>query len=301
MALRCVSRVRLAAAASAVVLSLSAAAGSARAAYVYDPGDFAVEVVSSTGLPANSLYSDPQAVLGRPTLKFNNGSAANPDFRRAKLIEAPFNTGTAGERLITTFNAGQAVTVRMGRAVTNDPSHAFGVDLIVYGNSFYGGTGGFVSDATNLNTFTLGSGAFTEKVKVSVSPDNVNWYRYDNGPYGDGVLPTNSYLWDKANAAWTDVEADPTKPVDPSLSVAGRSAADALADVYAGAAGGTGFDLAESGFSSIQYVRFEGLTGFAGGEIDAVAGVRSVPEPAGMAAGLLVAWAAGRRYRRRPR
>ncbi|MDB5297991.1 MAG: hypothetical protein JWO31_3974 [Phycisphaerales bacterium] len=275
----------------------------ARAAYAYDPNDFAVAVVSSTGLPATGLYDDPQAVLGRPTLRFNAGSTASPDYHRAKLNEAPYNVGTAGEKLLTTVAQGSSVTVRMGRPVTNDPRNPFGVDLIVFGNAAYGGTGGggFTSDATNLNAFTLNGTSFAEPTKVSVSPDGVSWYRYDNGPYADGTYPTNGYVWNTAAATWTDTETDPTLPVDPALAstVAGKSAATVLDTVYAGSAGGTGFDLAESGFASIQFVRIEGLTDFAGGEIDAIADVRPVPEPT--AVGLLAtAAAAGLLGRRRP-
>jgi hypothetical protein len=276
---------------------------SANATYLYNPNDFAVQVVSSTGLAANSLYSDPAAVLGRPALKFNNNTIANPQFRRVKLVEPAFNTGLNNERLITTFNAGQAVTVKMGRKVYNDPANPYGIDLNVFGNAFFvAGGGGFVSDATNLNTATVGGGIFDEPVRVSVSPDNVNWYTYVNGPTGDGLFPTNSYFWNRSTASWTDVETDPTKPVDPSItlaSLAGKTDANVL-DLYKGSAGGTGFDLAESGFAWIEYVKFEGLTGFSGGEIDAVAAVNPeavTPEPATLAVTGSTALLIGRRRR----
>lgn len=274
---------------AAVAASAGLLAGStASAHYVYDPLDFAVEVVASTGLPATGLYNDPAAVLGRPTLRFNAGSATSPDLRRAKLIEAPFNRGPGGEPLITTFNNGQSVTVRMGRPVEDHPLNPFGIDFIVFGNAFFTGSGGTVSDATNLNTFILSGSAFVERTLVSVSPDGVQWYTYTGGPYGDQLFPTNAYRWDRATATWSDDELDPTLPVDPALlsqSFAGLSAADVL-DLYGGSAGGTGFDLAPSGFASIQYIRFEGAPGFVGGEIDAVARVRPIPEPA--AAGVVL-------------
>ncbi|HVT88151.1 MAG TPA: PEP-CTERM sorting domain-containing protein [Tepidisphaeraceae bacterium] len=279
---------------------------SAQAAYIYNPNDFATQVVSSTGFPANpsasQYYSSPDAVLGRPALKFKDIFGADPNaFHRVKLIEPAYATGLSGERLITTFNAGQSVTVKMGRTVNNDPNNAFGIDLIVYGNSFFvAGGGGFVGDNTNLNTTTVG-GVFAENVRVSVSPDNVSWYSYpqDATHTGDGYYPTNSYLWNRNAAAWTDDEADPTKPVDPSIAptLSGKTSADVL-DLYNGAAGGTGFDLADSGFSFINYVRFDGLTGYSGGEIDAVAAVNPVPEPATLATLGIGALALMRRRRR---
>ncbi|MFN4244294.1 MAG: hypothetical protein ACK4PI_13790 [Tepidisphaerales bacterium] len=274
-------------AAAAVSVGVLGAA-TASASYVYDPLDFAVEVVASTGLPATGLYNDPAAVLGRPTLRFNAGSATSPDVRRAKLIEAPFNRGIGGETLITTFNNGQSVTVRMGRPVEDHPLNPFGIDFIVFGNAFFTGSGGTVSDATDLNTFILSGSAFVERTLVSVSPDGVQWYTYTGGPYGDQLFPTNAYRWDRATASWSDDELDPTRPVNPALlsqSLAGRTAADVL-ELYDGSAGGTGFDLAPSGFTSIRYIRFEGAPGFVGGEIDAVARVRPIPEPA--AAGVVL-------------
>ena len=264
----------------------STASMSEAQAYTYDPNDFATEVVSSTGLAGTTLYNDPSAVLGRPALRFNNGTAASPDYHRVKPIEGTFNTGPGGEKLITTLNANQSITVRMGRPITNDPSHPFGIDFNVFGNAFFTpvGADGFINDSSNLNTIGLGN-LFAENVRVSVSPDNVNWYTYA-GVTADGYFPTTGYLWNRTNAVWSELEADPTTPVDPSIlaNLSGKSAADLL-DLYNGAAGGAGFDLAASGFASVQYVRFDGVTGFAGGEIDAVA---AVPEPA-MLGGLALA------------
>lgn len=280
---------------AAAGVAIAASAASAQ----FDPNNFAVEVVASSGLPATGLYNDPAAILGRPSTKFNNSFTPTPDFRRVKLIEPAFNSGLLGERLITTLNAGQSITVRMGRTVYDDPNNPFGIDLNVFGNAFFSVTsGGFVSDATNLNTTTVGGGVFSENVLVSVSPDNVNWYSY-TGRTGDGLFPTNSYLWDRPAATWSNTDADPTLPINPALysaNFAGMTAADVL-DLYDGSAGGTGFDLAQSGFSFINYVRVEGLTGFSGGEIDAIAAVSAVPAP-GTLALLGIGMIASRRRRR---
>ncbi|MFW5697573.1 MAG: PEP-CTERM sorting domain-containing protein [Fimbriimonadaceae bacterium] len=260
---------------------------------------FATEVVSSTGLPGDGLYNDPNSVLGKPTTLFNSGSASNPDIRRTKLAEGLFNTDPEGGKLITTIGEGQSVTVKFAQPVVDDPNNWYGLDFIVFGNAFFSAEG-VVDDDTNANTMKLGQSgaAFTEPVKVSVSQDNVNWYTFDDGPYADTLFPTNAYRWDRDAAAWTDQELDWTKPVDPSLTNAdfgGITIADAL-DLYDGSAGGTGFDLAESGFASIQYIRVEGVSGFAGGEIDAFADVAPVPEPATLAAlGLGLAALARRR------
>ena len=283
-----------------VAAALVLASPCVASAYTFDASDFAVEVVGSTGLDGTGLYNDPAATLGRPTLRFDQSfTPGETDLQRASLVAGAFATGPSGEKLITTIGEGTSLTVRMGRAVTDDPSHPFGVDLLVFGNSFYTGVGGaFADDDTDLNGYVLGP-LFGERAVVSVSPDGTNWYTYADGPFADSALPTNSFLYDSANAAWTETEADPTLPVDPSLAsgVVGRTAADVLDDVYRGSAGGTGFDLAESGFASISFVRVEGLSGFSGGEVDAFAAVRAVPEPAAM--GLVVAAGALLRRNRR--
>jgi len=269
-----------------VTLSILAVAAATASALADSP--FATEVVSSVALPGTGLYNDPNSVLGKPSTKFNNGSAAAPDIRRVKLIEPAFNVDQDGHKLLTTFNrnAGnpslnQSVTVKFDHQVLNDANNPFGLDFIVFGNSFFTANGSFTSDATNLNTTNLSGGSFDEPLKISVSPDNVNWYTYDNGPYGDTLMPTNAYKWDRATASWTDQEMDFTKPIDPALTravVAGKTAADVL-DLYNGSAGGTAFDIAPSGFSFIQYIRVTGVTGFTGGEIDAFSDVAPVSAP----------------------
>jgi hypothetical protein len=168
-----------------------------------------------------------------------------------------------------------SITVKFDHPVSDDPANPYGIDLNVFGNSFYTSSG-TVNDTTNMDSHFLVGGIFAEPVVVSVSPDNVNWYTYADGPYGDTAFPTQGYEW---NAGWTSTETDFTKPVNPTLgSILGAPgqqmlAADAMAS-YVRAGGGTGVDLAESGFESIQYVRVESTAQFRDGEIDAFADVR---------------------------
>jgi len=114
------------------------------------------------------------------------------------------------------------------------------------------------------------------------------------------MFPTQAYQWDAGSATWTDEEMDWTKPVDPSLASTmfngGISAAAAIA-MYDGSAGGTGFDLSESGFDWIQYVKVEGLGDNYGADIDGFSDVAPVPEPATMS--MLVLGAAAILRRRR--
>ena len=247
-----------------------------------NPSPFATEVVSSDGPFGPSPYDDPNALLGKPTTRFKD--QWNPPTERVKLVEPAYNVGISDEKLITTLNydAGppedkSEIVVKFDHQVMDDPDNPYGIDLLVFGNPFFTGSG-FVNDYTNMNDYMLTGGGFFENVKVSVSQDGVNWYRYDDGPYGDNMFPTQAYLWDRENAQWTETEMDWTKSVNPALTLAdfnGISAADAI-DLYDGSAGGTGFDLAESGYEWIQYVRVQGISGFAGGEIDAFADVAPI-------------------------
>jgi hypothetical protein len=110
------------------------------------------------------------------------------------------------------------------------------------------------------------------------------WYTFTNGPYFDtGTYPTQAFAWDRQTDTW-GAELDWTKPVNPALNpsvdFAGRSVADVI-DLYNGSAGGTGYDLAESGFDWIRYI---GVTsnGTSQPEIDGFADVspaNAVPIP----------------------
>jgi len=241
-------------------------------AYIPNTNDFAVQIVSTNNLDADSPYNDPTAILGRPTLSFIDyfGTDTN-DF--TKIIEPPYWTAPDGSDVITEILGGGQVTLKLGRKVYDDPNNPYGMDLIVYGNSFFS-----VSDITNalgndtdLNTAILGSGYFGHSTVVSVSQDGSAWYAFTNDAE---LFPDNAYRWDDTNAIWTAEQMNPTKPLNPSItgsSLGGLSVASAL-DQFAGASGGTGYNLKESGLPWIQYVRVQPAPG-AYTVIDAVAAV----------------------------
>jgi hypothetical protein len=249
---------------------------------------YTAQVVATQGPFGASPYDDPTTVLGAPSTRFYE-SASKPA-TRVKLTEGIYSTAPdRTNKLIVTLNNGSSIIAKFNQPVYDNPANPYGIDFLVFGNAFYS-AGGFSSDAANMNTLTLGTGGFYEPTKVSVSPgytglpgeDPVNpatwpWYRYENGPFGDSDFPTQAYKWDRTNATWTDEVMDFTKPVNPTMrarfSAGGLTAADGI-DLYDGSGGGTGFDLKESGFTSIQYVRVEGLTGYSAGEIDAFSIVR---------------------------
>ncbi|HOM75742.1 MAG TPA: hypothetical protein P5175_11865 [Anaerohalosphaeraceae bacterium] len=263
--------------------------------------DFAVEVTAAEGSFNGSRYRNPNAVLGKPAVQCLNDRLWDPTLPvsfRVKLVEAAYNLSLDGAGVITTINPGESITVKFDHPVVDYPQNPFGQDFIVFGNAFFQYSQQVkISDQTNLNTVLLANPAQTAfgQIIVSVSQDGQIWHTFENGPWADDLFPTQAYQWDRANARWTDIEMDFTRPVDPNLTLAdfsGLTAAEAI-DLYAGSAGGTSFDLNDlphydqllpdpnSGYRWIQYVRLEGGQGpFAlGGQVDAVADVAACGDP----------------------
>jgi hypothetical protein len=239
---------------------------------------FASQVESFSGLGKNPLYNDPNAMLGKSTLWNRDTFGGGPLERVATSIGyAPWGTDDNDNNVITSIPNGGEVIVSFDDPIVDDPLNWFGMDFTVYGNSSFL-TSGFIEWNTNLENITIaGPEVFAEPTEVSVSPDLVNWYTYTT-TFADDLFPTQAFEWDFVNSTW-GTEMDWTKPVDPSLTgedFDGLSVAGGIA-LYQGSAGGTSFDLGESGFSSIRYIRFDG----SGGEIDGVSRVgQAVPEPA---------------------
>ena len=254
---------------------------------------FATEMVRAAGPFGSMPYNDTNSVLGAPATWFRDSfGGAN---HRAKLVEsafniAPTNTGLITSNLLLTLGAGSEVIVRFDQPIQDDPAHPYGVDLLVFGNSFFT-PNQFVNDNTDMGACLLSGNIFFEPLKVSVSPgftgqpgevandpDTWPWYRYDNGPYADSAFPTHAYQWDRATTNWSGEPMDFTKPVNPAMqsifSAGGLTAAGGI-ELYNGSGGGTGFDLRESGFTAIQYVKVQGIDpDFSDGEVDAFAAVR---------------------------
>ena len=234
---------------------------------------FASEVVAnSPDLDGSGFYNDPQAVLGEP-------ANWNSDCCAVSMVCPAWGTDQGGNKVITTIGSSSYIVVKFDHHVEDDLNNPFGIDFLVFGNSFYSGSGS-VNCNTDMETYYLIGGAFEEPVLVAVSQDGTNWYEYSSGPYGDtGKYPTNAREWDRENHQWGGL-LDFTKPVDPShypfndcCPGSPKYVADIIEYCYSGSAGGTGFDLAESGYSWIQYIKVYGDAGHYGGEIDAFADV----------------------------
>jgi hypothetical protein len=283
--------------AAALVLAGQLAAMSAASSRVIAQSPYATQLISeNAAFGTNALYNDPNAVLGEPTrIAVNGDPEAGASPYHVKITEAVYNREfQTNNKVVTTLShksdgAGGylygSITVKFDHPVVDDPANPYGIDLNVFGNSFYQGFG-VTDDTTDMRSHILNGYMLEEPVVISVSPDNTNWYTYSTGPFGDTAFPTQGYEWSGeqhdapgSSNGWTTIPTDFTKPVNPKLNtllgVPGQqiAAANAMA-TYVGAGGGAGIDLAPSGFAAIHYVRVEATSQFRDGEIDAFADVR---------------------------
>src|SRR5690606_18716107 len=134
---------------------------------------------------------------------------------------------------------------------------------------------------------------------IEVSANGVDFVPVSGG--ADGAFPTVGYLdvTEPFPSAEGTVLSDFTKPVNPAAlaNVAGLNTAQIIA-AYEGSGGGTGIDLASTGLGSISSVRISNPAGSPRTiEIDALADVRTVPEPATLGLAALAPLLARRRRR----
>jgi outer membrane protein assembly factor BamB len=223
---------------------------------------------------SNAFWKNPAAVLGHPCVADKDDRGAS--IREFSLVWPAWYKGTTNAALVGTpyasasasqlqnngcgLKQGGQVVVEFAEAVSNDVRNPYGIDLLVHGNAFFVGSGYNYSNS-NMEVYMIkafgGTGAFGEPVTVSVAQYAEGpWYTYTN-TFGDALWPTQPFQWDWVAHDWSAHETDWTRPVDPLLAAAGVtnvSAARAVS-LYDGSAGGTGFDLAESGFEWIRYVK----------------------------------------------
>ena len=245
----------------------SAATPFAESVVQYQPG---------TGFVAG--YIHPSAALGAPGQPDSWGTPVDA-----------FTPAWESNQVIS-LGVGGSLTVQLGSPVVNDPTHPYGLDFEIFGNTAFAVTNELDPNWNYIGTpATDGSlvGANPGSTRVSVSADGVTFYALNPSltPVVDGLYPT-------------DAAGDVQVPVNPSLQTgdfSGKTLAQ-IRSLYAGSAGGTGYDIAwaQDGngqavdLPSIQFVQVDVLSGKA--EID---GFAVVPEPAtvaifGLALGLVL-------------
>lgn len=232
----------------------------ADAALDYDPNDFAIEVieyVEGEGVGSDWItkqpFNDPNSALGKPALETTSGDGWFIPVNESVTV-VPLYPPFRATELVTIGNGGQ-LTVKFSHPVANDENNPYGIDFIIFGNAYQIIGGGQDWSNGNPEETIVSDTVTSEPGIVSVSQDGENWYYFSSGPYADDFAPTAGRQWDDVNDIWAD-ELDPTRPVDPNLSVAGMSLAEMIA-AYDGSAGGTGFDIGELGLQWIQYIRIE--------------------------------------------
>ncbi len=226
---------------------------------------FATEVIAYVpGTNASGSHRIPLTALGEPSRTTGSGNVTP--------FEAPF---LASE--IVSIGAGGSLTIRMGGLVEDDSANPFGIDLLIFGNAFFGRT---------VDGRASGS-VFREPARIAVSQDGLTFVEIPN-IFADDLFPTNGWQ-DEAGTIPTDFG----RPVDPSLTAGDFAGHDfaGIAALYAGSGGGTGVDLASVGLPWIEFVRVSQPAGDTwSAEIDAFADVVAVPEPA---TGMLLSVALG--------
>lgn len=221
--------------------------------------DFASAVVSYVPgtNPANG-FTNPAAALGAPEVFTGEGISPG--------VVTPF-VPAFGTSEIVSIGAGGSLTLAFQPPILDDANNPFGIDFIVFGNSF------FTDGAWPTGVC---SGLAADGGSVQVSSDGVQWVTVP-GVIADGLFPTMGFTDVgpySPNAG--QVRSDPHLPIDPVLTLADLQGMsyEQLVSVYAGSAGGTGIDLASVGLASAVAVRIVVPSGFHPNvEIDAVARV----------------------------
>ena len=192
-------------------------------------------------------------------------SVINPPWQNNQIV----SVGTGGKLIL-----------KMGKRVNNydEPEHPFGIDLLVYGNTFF--VYDYNEGLPETNTWYTSS---EEPAEIWVSADLTNWFIVTNC-YADALLPTQSI----------DINGEPSDylyPPSPDLLsndwFDGTWSYSNTVAVYDGSAGGAPVDLSQlkaadgeaTNLSYINYVKIENPISGNAAEIDAIAAVAEMPEP----------------------
>lgn len=237
-----------------------------------DPwADFVVDFNQGSG--ASPSFADPTTALGSPE-RFT-GEGVFPG------AVTPFNSAFGTDELVS-IGAGGSLTLGFDEPIFNDPANPFGIDLLVFGNSFLiFGTNEVASDGG--------------VIEVSQTGLDGEWFTI-TGVGADGAFPTLGYadLTDPFPSLPGMVETNFQLPMDPSLDLTGLTTEQVYA-AYGNSGGGAGVDIGTVGLDWIQFVRISNpIDSQTTPEIDAVV---AVPAPSALMLGLLAGCGAARRKR----
>ncbi len=229
-------------------------------------GDFAHSVLSyAQGSNAANGYTNPATALGAPERFTGEGIAPGS--------VTPFQPCFLNTEVVSVGSGGQ-LTLAFDPPLVDHPGNPFGVDFIVFGNSFF-------TDGAYPNGSV--SALAADGGMIEVTADGANWFAIPTS-LADGLFPTMGWVdAPPYSAVAGTIAADPRLPVDPAWTMSdliGLSYPQ-LVERYAGSAGGSGVDLASVGLTHAIAVRISVATGFHPNiEIDALARVRPTTLPA---------------------
>ena len=243
---------------------------------------FASQVISYAAGSGAAGNDNPLAAIGSPTrftgVQYGFAGPVNP-----------FNPSFDPDETVT-IGRGGSIVLAFDHQVRNDAANPYGIDLLVFGNSFF-------YDPVNFDT--RADALASEGGTIDVSQDGQHWFAI-HGVEADGLFPTLGYsdLTDPYGSDPGQALTDFTKPVDPNFDWRGKNFSQILAG-YNGSGGGAGVDIGSVGLDWIQYIRISNASNASGTpEIDAVSDVAPVPSPgAGVCALLVSACVSGRRRR----
>ncbi|MFK7759246.1 MAG: hypothetical protein AB8C13_04785 [Phycisphaerales bacterium] len=238
---------------------------------------FATSVISyDAGSNAATQYQDANTALG--SAERFTGEGVFPSG------VTPFNPAFGTDEIVS-IGSGGHLTLGFDTAITNNASHAFGVDLILFSNAGFADATFTDSDPSNdgsgftgANPFIFGAGG---AATIQVSNDGMNWITATTTTLD--LFPTLGYadFVDSTPGSAGSIETDFTKALDPSMVASdfANMTFTQIRDLYNGSGGGIGIDISSTGLTSASFVRLLNESGSAF-EIDAVA---VVPSPAPIA------------------
>ncbi|MFM7133936.1 MAG: hypothetical protein ACKO0W_06435 [Planctomycetota bacterium] len=222
-----------------------------------------IEYLPGTGAVAG--FTNPAVALGAPE-RFT-GEGLFPQ------CVTPFQPAYRPNEVVSIGSGGRLV-LALGREVRDEPANPYGIDLLVFGNSFF---------TDSSFGFGVVAGLAAEGGRISLSADGTNW-TLAKGLDADGLFPTLGYLDVGPFATIAGaVESDFHRPVDPTISLGDLVGLDhaALVDAYDRSGGGAGIDIGALGLAVVRFVRIDGpsVSGYSA-EIDAVTVVIPAADPA---------------------
>lgn len=227
--------------------------------------DSVVSFTSGTGFASDYLgnpMTDPTRALGSPSTSTTDPFGTYP----VDPLSAPFLANQ-----LVSLGAGGSLTVGFSTPILNNAANPYGLDFIIFGNSFLDASGSPNFDTANGQI----AGNNTGSTEVFVSANGIDYYRLNPSlaPVVDGFAPT-------------DAAGDFTKALNPSLTPGSFTGLQVpgIRSLYNGSGGGTAYDLAWAQdingnavlLPSVSFIRVNVLTGVS--EIDGFSTV-AVPEP----------------------